>query len=183
MNFKELTKIEKHLILSIPILFLVGTIFHFLYDFSNNNIFIGMFTPVNESVWEHCKMVVIPIVSFYLIYYILNKNNLDKDKWFLSCLVSLVTAIITIPMLYYFYTQAFGTEILIIDILILLLSITFGQLLGIHFYNHANQVNSYKSIFLIMIIILIFIIFTFNPPKLPLFIDPITNSYGINMIK
>ena len=58
-------------------------------------------------------------------------------------------------MLYYFYTQAFGVEVLIMDIIILFVSILFGQLLAFHFYKHSKGINAYIPIY-------IFIFFNFN---------------------
>lgn len=181
MKFKKLSAPQKYIIFSIPILFLISSAFHFIYEISNQNILVGMFAPVNESVWEHCKMVILPIITCWTFYYILKKDteDIDKDKWFLGCLISLITSIISIIMLFYFYTSAFGTEILIVDIGILFFAILFGQLLGLHFYNYSKGINYVISVTSILFIVILFIIFTFNPPKIPLFIDTTNNTYGI----
>jgi len=154
---------------------------HFLYDLSGRNPVIGLIAAVNESVWEHSKMVLLPIICWWTIYYIITgrKNNINKDKWFTSALVALLTALLTIPMMYYFYTEAFGVEILAIDIFILFLALLFGQLLGLHFYKYSKGINSYMVISIFIVLILLFALFTFYPPHLPLFKDGATGEYGI----
>ena len=181
MRYKTLSPSQKWIIKGIPILFLVGTFMHFLYDLSGQNVIVGLIAAVNESIWEHSKMVLLPVICWWCFYYIIKGkgNDIDKNKWFTSALIALLTAIITIPMLYYFYTEAFGVEILSVDISILFVAILFGQLLALHFYKYSKGINSYMPICVFIFLILIFMIFTFYPPHLPIFRDSTTGQYGI----
>ena len=47
-----------------------GTLSHFLYDCSGQNLFIALFAPVNESIWEHMKLSFFPVLlyAFFLSY-------------------------------------------------------------------------------------------------------------------
>lgn len=183
MKYKKLSPPQRWIIKGIPILFIIGTFMHLLYDLSGKNIIIGTFAAVNESVWEHLKMVLLPVICWWTFYYIkkYKEYNIDPQKWFTSALIALLTALITIPMLYYFYTGAFGVEIIFIDICILFLAILFGQLLAFHFYKYSKGINLYIPTFVFIFLILIFILFIFNPPHLPLFKDNITGQYGIGV--
>ena len=171
-------KEEKYILYSIIILFGMGSLVHFIYNITGKLRLIGSITPVNESIWEHTKLVLIPIIFLYLIYYIFNKN-LNKNRWFTSMITSLTTSIITIPLLYYFYTGAFGIESSIINILILLISFALGQLLGLFVYKNSSGISIYISIIFTILIIIMYIVFTFYPPKLPIFYDFNTGNYGI----
>lgn len=164
---------EKWIILGIPILFLIGSGMHFLYELSGNNPIIGLFAPINESVWEHIKMIVLPIILWWVLYDLIRGNelSLDKDKWFTGCLASLLVSMISIPVLYYFYTEAFGIELLWVDILILLIALFCGQLLGLHIYQKSSGINYLAVIFFLILIISLFIYFTLHPPNFPLFIS------------
>lgn len=181
MSYKTLSSPEKWIIIGIPILFLIGSFMHFLYDFTGGNLIIGAIAPVNESVWEHLKMVLLPVILWWTIYYFAvgEINNIDKNKWFTGALVSLLTALITIPLLFYFYTRAFGVELLVVDILLLFLALLFGQLAGLHFYKYSKGISSSISIGILILLIFIFVLFTFYPPHLPLFRDNSTGNYGI----
>ncbi|MCJ7687852.1 MAG: DUF6512 family protein [Clostridiaceae bacterium] len=181
MNYKTLSSPEKWILTGIPILFFIGSFMHFLYDFTGANVIIGTIAPMNESVWEHLKMVLLPVILWWTIYYLAvgKINNIDKNKWFTGALVSLLTALITIPLLFYFYTSAFGVELLVVDILLLFLALLFGQLAGLHFYKYYVGINSIISISIFVLLIFLFILFTFYPPHLPLFRDSNTLKYGI----
>jgi hypothetical protein len=176
----SLKKINKVFIFSLPILYIIGSLSHFFYEWTNNNFLIGLICPINESIYEHTKLAILPLLLFYLVLFI--KNRKDKNKILLGFLISLLTTIILIPMLYYFYTSAFGFESTIIDILIFFVAITLGQLLSLHIYNKILNVKSNGIVLIILITYFILnLIFTINPPKLPIFKDPINNSYGLNV--
>ena len=181
MNYKTLPSPEKWILIGIPILFLVGSCMHFLYDLTTYNVIIGTIAPVNESVWEHLKMVILPVILWWTVYYLVagKIKNIDINKWFTGALVALLTALITIPLLFYFYTNAFGIESLVVDILLLLLALLFGQLIGLHFYKYCKGLNSIIIISVFIIIIFLFTLFTFYPPHLPLFKESSTGKYGI----
>ena len=181
MKFKKSLTPEKWIILGIPCLFVIGAIFHFLYDICGKFPVVGLISPVNESVWEHIKMVVWPIMGWWIIYYLKNrdKQKIDKNKWFSATLVSLVTAIITIPLLFYFYTGAFGIESVLINILILFLAVLFGQLMGLHVYKHSKGISVNDVIIIFVGIIALFMLLTLCPPEFPIFFDSQAGVYGI----
>ena len=65
------------LIINILIISVLGTISHFLYDISGHNKFVGLFTAVNESTWEHIKIALTPTILFIIGSYIkYNKKEL-----------------------------------------------------------------------------------------------------------
>ena len=39
-----------------------GTLFHFIYEWSGFHPLAGLFAPVNESTWEHLKMLFFPVL-------------------------------------------------------------------------------------------------------------------------
>ena len=166
---------------SIPILFLVGSFFHFLYALTAYSPIVGAVAAVNESVWEHQKMVVLPVISWWIIAFLARglHNQIIAQKWFTGLLVSLLVSILAIPSSFYFYSDAFGAHLLIVDVFILLLAVTLGQCLGIHFYRHAKGIPVYASITIILLILLMFVIFTFYTPVLPWFRDSLTGQYGM----
>lgn len=172
---------KKWILKGIPFLFIIGSLTHFLYDLSGQNVIVGLFFPVNESVWEHLKLVLFPVVLWWVLYYVVNgsKYKINKNIWFTSSLISLLVTMILIPMMHYFFTRAFGVESVVVEIIILFISISLGELLAFHYYNYGKGIN-YVIIILVKIVIIgIFMYFTFNPPDLPIFIDSTTGQYGI----
>ena len=168
---KNMSSEEKSILLSIPILFLFGASFHFLYEISGNNFLVGLIAPVNESVWEHTKMVVVPIILWRSLFYLLHGKRLsiEKNPWHTGLLASLLISIISIPFLYYFYVGAFGVSILWVDILIFLISLSVGQLLGLHVYQHSHGIAYRQVVLIIFFILILYFIATVRPPNIPLF--------------
>ena len=115
-NFKYL---NSQIIISILFIFLFGTLSHFIYSLTGNLSFIGAFFPVNESIWEHLKLLLIPIISWWIFFYIFNKNKLtmDKDNCFFASIISILSSMIFQLSVFYFYTGAFGLESFIIYLL------------------------------------------------------------------
>ncbi len=162
-------KPETYTLLGILVLFAVGSLFHFLYSLTGECFIIGLFVPINESIFEHTKMVVLPIFIWWFIFYLFRKKDLFVNAWFTSAIIAMISAIIAIPMLFYFYSQAFGIESLVIDILILLVSLAIGQILGLHYYRHGKGIEYHFAIVLMIVIIILFAFFTINPPAFPIF--------------
>lgn len=161
--------------------FILAIGFHFIYDWSRQNMVIGIFSPVNESTWEHCKIILWPTILRWTIYYFVKRHTyrINASKWFTSELIALIVAILFIPIAYYFYTGAFGIENMVVDVLIAFLAVLIGQYAGYRNYKYGKEIHVMIALFLIAMIIILFIWFTFNPIHIPLFQDPTTGLYGI----
>ena len=171
-------KIDKFFYLSLPVLFILGALAHFAFDISNNYL-VGLFFPVNESIYEHTKLSFVPLLIIYIYGYI--KFKLDLKRWLNTFLISLVASSILIPSIYYLYTSSLGFESVIVDILIFFISITLSQLLALHFYNKSTRLLDIKVIIIILITwFIVNAMLTLNPPKFPIFYDKTSNSYGIS---
>lgn len=172
----------KILILSIPILFLFGCLFHFLYKFSYQNKLVGLFAPINESIFEHTKLLLTPLTLFWVVLFFILKD-INYNSFFLSMLISIVVSIITMIAFFYTYKGIIGNNYLLIDVLDLLISLIIGQIISNHVYVYSNNFPSTISIIIIFIIHLIYIYFTFCPLKIPFFFDAKDKTYGINKNK
>lgn len=159
---------------------ILGSLSHFIYKWSGYNIVAAMFCPVNESVWEHLKLLFFP----YLIWSIAGYRKLigenPNTKGILLCkLIGAVTGMITIVTFFYTYTGMIGKSIEIVNIL----SFFIGTGTAFITDNLLIKQNKLKydnlAIAGFISITAVFIIFTFAPPLIPLFKDPITSIYGI----
>lgn len=175
--------VKNWILLGIPLLFVIGSFMHFAYDLSGESIIVGIFAPVNESVWEHLKMSFWPMLIWWVVgYFVLrNRTCVSKSKWIVGCATAIIVCPLVIVSFYYTYTGALGIESLILDIFSLFLGITIAQITALHIYNYSNP-GIYCVLIAFMIIVLMaiaFIVFTFSPPQIPLFQDSVTGKYGI----
>ncbi len=168
-----------YFIISFLFISIFGTISHFIYEWSNNNKIAAIFFPVNESVWEHIKMLITPTIIWLLILlpYLYNNPN-----YIFASMITLLSEIILIPLLFYSYTFFTKKAILIIDILSFYL-IIFISIVLFYLIIKANPVSLIVSCISLLIIIKILILYltlTKYPLKCFLFKDPITKKYGLN---
>mgnify|MGYP003302042844 CR=1 FL=1 len=175
--------IKRNVLLAIPILFILGTPIHFLYDLTGNRTIIGAIVPVNESIFEHFKLATLPLILWWTIsYYILKKKiDIDFRKWFFCTSISVLMIPIVIAMFYYTYTGALGISSIVLDIFSLFLALVVGQCLALHLYNNINITNEkfYIGVLIVFLIIICTVVFTFYTPQLPIFKDSLTGTYGI----
>jgi hypothetical protein len=162
---------------------IVASALHFVYAFSGENLFIGLFNPVNESVWEHLKFMFFPFLIWWIVMYLIKnkKCTIPLNTWIVSAAFSLVVAPMTVALSFYSYTGAFGIHSLLIDILLVPLSYFIALCMASHFleYSRPNKWVAMISVAVIAAILTIFILFTLNPPHLPVFYDAVTQTYGI----
>lgn len=159
---------------------LVGTALHFVFEWSGENPIVGLFAPVNESVWEHLKLLYVPMLVFGIFEYFIYGNKLNNfiPVRFQSMLLGI--AIIVVG--FYTYTGIIGQHYLIIDIILFVLAAYAAyrfsnQMLRTHKF--TSRLANVLAIAGLLILTACFVIFTFVPPNIPLFLDPITGSYGI----
>ena len=139
---------------------------HYLYDLCNNNMIVGLFCPINESVWEHLKLLFFPalimlIVELFFMYY--------KKRFFISSVLSLAISLLSIIVLYYTITGIIGKNIDIINIGIMIVSIIIYLVLRKVFLRMFLDRLYYLSIFILITILIMFMIFTNKPLDIGLF--------------
>ena len=171
------------ILLGIPVLFIIGFFMHYIYEWSGNSTIVGIFAPVNESVWEHLKLTFWPMLIWWIAGYIIlsKNNNISASQWFTSCTVAELVCPLVVLCFYYTYTGAFGIESLILDIFSLFLGVAVAQGLALHVYKYArfSLYCLYISAAIIILLAVTFTVFTFAPPHFPLFMDSVTGKYGI----
>ena len=171
------------MLLAIPVVFIVSGPLHFLYDWTGQSVIVGLFTPVNESIWEHLKLAFWPILIWWVIGYLLYGRGKGKSPYIfpVTCAVAEIVCLLFILTFYYTYTGAFGIESLALDILSLFLGLVFAVLMARHVYIHTKLggFEAFVAYIILAVLVAAFFCFTFSPPHLPLFQDPSTGTYGI----
>ena len=155
-----------------------GTILHFLYDWTGGNILISPFSGVNESTWEHMKLLFWPLFLFALIQRLFYK---DQENYWCTKLAEILLGLVLIPVLFYTYNGAFGKSPDWINIAIFYISALLVFLFEWWTFKN-NRLHCKKpqlAFALICLIGVLFVIFTFSQPRIPLFQDPLTGVYGI----
>ena len=156
-----------------------GTVLHFLYIWTKKCVLVAPFSAVNESTWEHMKILFFPMFIFAFIECFIFCGAYDSF-WCVKA-VGISIGLILIPVLFYTYLGIFGKSTAWFNILIFFISDAAAYFVEAMLLKKASCCNfSAVSILILCALALLFAVFTFNPPKIPLFQDPISGNYGIS---
>ena len=155
----------------------LGTILHFVFDWTNLAL-LAPVSAVNESTWEHMKILFFPMLIFALIQYHFFKGE-SPGFWWIKWIGTLI-AVAVVPILFYTYNGAFGKTPDLLNILFFYLAAGLGYYVeGVLFRKQFAPKIPFIGAGLLAATAMIFVLFTYFPPQLPLFQDPITKGYGI----
>lgn len=170
---------KKILFINTIIIFLSLFLFHNIYNLIPCSITSFLF-PVNESLYEHLKLMVISEFIIGLInYLILKLKRIKFSNYILGLLTGTIITIILFFLIYLPIYNRFG-ENLIITMLIYLITLIIGNIIWylISKKNHNKELNT-LSLVIIIVITIILGYLTYNPLKTEFFFDPINEIYGI----
>ena len=156
----------------------VGTLLHFLFDWTGGSVVAALFSAVNESIWEHMKLLFYPMVVFALIeYFVWGK---DIESFWCIKLIGILVGLVLIPVVYYTYTGILGVKADWFNITIFFLAtgIAFWVKTKLFQNGFVCPINLKWAFAVICMIAIVFTVLTFIPPHIPYFEDPITGSYG-----
>lgn len=164
--------ILKFEILSTIFIIILGVILHFTYEWSNNNYFVGTFSAVNESTWEHLKLVFFPmLITTILGYFIFSK---DFKNYLCAKTQGILFAMSFTVIFFYTYTGIIGTNFAILDIGSFFVAVILGQFHAYKIIKNGISCNNKISFIILIILLFCFVTFTFYPPEIGLFEDVTT---------
>lgn len=152
-------------------LLITGTISHFLYEWTGSNLLVGLFVPVNESTWEHMKLIFFPMLlySFFMV---------SKCKKRYPCIApaaacGVLTGTSLIPVLFYTYTGILGYHVFLLDLGTFILS-TVIAFYAVYRLTNSCSMPRYRLYLysLIFLLAVCFLWFTCYPPSAGIFSSP-----------
>ena len=155
-----------------------GTLLHFLYEWLGEAIWIAPFSGLNESTWEHMKLLFWPTFLFALVQSFFFRDR--QDFWCVK-LRGILLGLIMIPVLFYTYNGVVGRSPDWLNIAIFFISAAIAYLYEAYLFDskHKRCLSQRSSLTLLCAIALLFVIFTFKTPELGIFKDPLTGTYGL----
>lgn len=152
-----------------------GILLHFLFDWTGGNVAAALFSAVNESIWEHLKLLFYPMVAVAVIEYFFWGKEVESF-WCIK-LIGILIGLVLIPVVYYTYTGALGVKADWFNITIFFLAA------GVVYWAETKLFQGeltcpFGSKLAFVLICLICVAFTVLPPHVPLFQDPMTGTYG-----
>lgn len=177
MNLKKIK------IIAIIGTFAISFLSHFAYDIFPNILF-TFFFPVNESIWEHMKILFTSTLIYgFIDYYLLKKNNIKYHNFSFQLYFTSFSAIPIYLLIYLPLYKLIG-ENLFISITLMLIVYILEQYISYHILKEKKfKILNPLAVPVIIIIYLGFIYLTYNPPHTYIFYDTIKEKYGLSEYK
>ena len=152
-----------------------GTILHFLYDWTGGSILAAPFSGVNESTWEHMKLLFWPLFLFALIQRLFFQ---EQENYWCMKLAEVLLGLVLIPVLFYTYNGAFGKSPDWVNIAIFYITAAAVFLFERWAIKKHRLQCRYPQLAFAAICLIgaLFVVFTFAPPLIPLFRDPLAGT-------
>ena len=155
-----------------------GTLLHFLYDWLGEAVWVAPFSGVNESTWEHMKLLFWPMFLYAIVQSFFFKDR--EDFWCVK-LRGMLLGLTLIPVLFYTYNGAVGMSPDWINIAIFFISAAAAYLYETRLFERGTVVcrRPRWAAAALCLIGVLFVVFTFATPEIGVFRDPLTEEYGI----
>lgn len=161
-------------------MFILCFLTHFLYNWFPNALF-SIFFPVNESIWEHMKMMTSSILIWSVLeYFLYKKYRINHNNFALSMFLEMTLSII-IFLIIYLPIYHFTGSVFILNLIVLFISIYFVNVISYYILNLRPLHKEILSIAGIILLYIVMEILTYNPPENYIFLDTQENKYGINI--
>ena len=155
-----------------------GTVLHYLYEWSGESVLLAPFSGVNESVWEHMKLLYFPLFVFALIQ---SRFFGDYEQFWCVKLRGIALGLLLIPVIFYTYNGAFGRSPDWLNIAIFFIA---AAIVFLYETRSMQQDMTHcpkgAALLIICLIGVLFVVFTFATPHLPLFKDPVNGTFGLS---
>ena len=155
-----------------------GTILHFLYEWLGKAVWIAPFSGVNESTWEHMKLLFWPMFLFAVVQSFFFRDR--EDFWCVK-LRGILLGLVLIPVVFYTYNGVVGKSPDWINIAIFFIAAAIAYLYETKLFKNETVAckRAKLAIGVLCILALLFVVFTFATPEIGIFKDPLTGTYGI----
>ena len=170
--------LKKIKIINVVFLFLLSFLWHFMYDLFPNNIFALVF-PVNESIWEHMKIIYYCLLlGSVLEFYLCKKNNIKINNFYIEAMVKSLLGVIFYLIIFIPLYLWLG-ESMVISIGLMLVTYVFMEFIGYKILVSEELNINILPVIIIVLGCIMFVILTFYPLHNFLFFDEVKFGYGI----
>ena len=170
---------KKFIIINIFLTFIFGFLVHGIYSWIPSPI--TSIFPVNESLFEHVKLIFYsPIFSSTILYFIFKHKGKIINNFLFGLMVSIIFNEFIFYLIYLPIYYEVGAN-LVVTLIIYFITICLSGYMYYLIINgsfDSKRLNLFSSIILILVMIVL-TYFTYHPLKIDFFRDPEGNFYGI----
>ncbi len=155
----------------------LGTLLHFLYEWTGDSLWAAPISGVNESTWEHMKLLFFPLFLFAAVEWFFFR---ERENFWCIKLRGTLLGLTLIPVLFYTYNGVIGKSPDFINIAIFFISAAVTFYMENKWFKRPAAPCRPKWAFAALCVIAgLFLLFTFVTPQLGIFRDPLTGGFGV----
>ncbi len=151
----------------------LGSLLHFVYKWTGESPAAAWFSAINESTWEHLKLLFVPMVLFGIYEFF--KYGRDNPCFFPAKLSGILSGMLFIILFFYGYKGILGYNVDFLNIVDFILGSAVAWYVQFRWLKHKRNCSPLchgLSLLGILILAVLFIVFSYNQPTLGIFIDP-----------
>ena len=152
----------------------LGSLFHFIYGWTNESFIMGLFFPVNESTFEHLKLIFYPTIIYSVYEYFRLENK--PENYIPSVAAGIIMGNLTIVTLFYLYSGILGFNVDFLNITIFFIAVIVSLITKncvLKSEKFTSKIAVIISVLYLFISALLFAVWSYNPPSLGIFTPPV----------
>ena len=149
---------------------ILGVISHFVYEWTGGNFLVGPFFPMNESTWEHMKLLFFPMFLFALVAG--KKMERQYPCIYNAMFTGILVGLALIPTLFYTYSGILGFFVDWVNIAVYVLSVLVAYIVVYRVALTCRNKNPMVLRIVMYVLLVAFMVFSVYPPKLGIFSAP-----------
>lgn len=149
---------------------ILGVISHFVYEWTGGNFLVGLFFPMNESTWEHMKLLFFPMLLFALVAG--KKMERQYPCIYNAMFTGILVGLALIPTLFYTYSGILGFFVDWVNIAVYVLSVLVAYIVVYRVALTCRNKNPMVLRIVMYVLLVAFMVFSVYPPKLGIFSAP-----------
>lgn len=176
---KSRTQLAIAEMLGVTLIVPLGSCLHFVFEWSGNSLAVAVIGAVNESTWEHLKLAYWPSIAWTMLEFAWLRSTVENLAW--AKAVGVATSLLCIVLGAFAIDRLLDSPVLAVHICLFAGSVSIGQAVSWSLLRYGRRRPGTRlcGIFSLVVLAIAFGVFTFRPPKLPLWRDPTTGTYGI----
>jgi len=165
-----MNNLKKFCVIGFFVTTVLGIISHFVYEWTGGGFLVGLFFPVNESTWEHMKLLFFPMLLFALVAG--KRMERQYPCIYNAMFTGILVGLAAIPTLFYTYSGILGYHVSWANIAVYVLSVLVAYLMVYRVAMTCRKTDSKALRIIMYVLIAAFMIFTVYPPEIGLFQVP-----------
>lgn len=164
-------------IISTIFIIVIGTLGHFIFEWSGHRKGAGIFFAVNESTWEHIKLAIYPAYLWMIV-------EIAVRGWSTALITAqfagVFASVLLIPGIFYGYTAFTKKNWLIADISVFCIAVALSRWVFKLVYDLAPQSAAWLVISIVGLVAILaaYLSWSYHAPHCFLFRDPLNGGFG-----